>query len=126
MESITPDELLSQGFTEDMESLKRFEHPFKLPTIVLAAGFILLGVGIMLGIIPFVSGFFAGIGVLVVLFQLLIYFKRSTPRSRFTGKPLKKYFNAVPENNVVQEIIYVCEESKTFYRRVWGVESETY
>ncbi len=110
------------GYQEDAQAKKRFESRFRLPSLV----------GALLVFGSPLASFFQKIShqwtfTLVILgfailFATLAWMFKSTPISTH-GRPMKKYWNRAPKagNN---EAVYVCEESKTYFIRVWGRPSQ--
>ena len=78
--------------------------------------------GIAIVKLPVLPALWTAVGAFLTLCLLQVTAYRSTPHSRFTGKPLIKYRNAKPGRDVLSEFIYVCEDSKTFFRRVWWLD----
>jgi hypothetical protein len=116
MQTITPRLLKAQGYTEDPEGRKLLDRPSKLPNGVLALVFCASIVGVETGKLAILPALWTAVGVFLTLFVIQVLAYRSTPRSRFTGKPLRRYKNAKPDRHVLTELIYVCEDSKTFFR----------
>ena len=119
---ITPEQLKAQGYTEDPEGRRRFDRPYQLPNGVLILVFCGSLFGVAIEKLPFLPAFWTAAGSFLTLFVIQVFAYRSTPHSRFTGKPLTKYRNAKPGRDVLTELIYVCEDSKTFFRRVWWLD----
>jgi hypothetical protein len=122
MKTITPEQLKTQGYTEDPEGRRRFDRPYKLPNGVLVLVFCGSLVGVAIEKLPILLALWIASGSFLTLFVVQVLVYRSTPRSRFTGKPLTKYKNAKPARDVLTELIYACEDSKTFFRRVWWLD----
>jgi hypothetical protein len=57
----------------------------------------------------------------VLMFVSMFWMFKSTPTGA-AGRPMKKYWNSHPKTGNT-EAIYVCEESKTYFIRVWGRSS---
>jgi hypothetical protein len=106
------------GYREDPAGLARFEKRFTIPCQI---GFLSVFSGIIASVI-FAKGtfwpipFIVGGGFLLVVGLLLMFF--STPRAK-SGQPMKKYWNKDP-NAEGDQIIYVCEDSKTYFIRTWA------
>lgn len=106
------------NYREDREALKRFERRFRLPSL---AGVLLVFGAPIAHFMHRISGNWLFIlimsGFLIIGANLLWMF-RSTPIST-CGRPMRKYWNSAPKpgNN---EVIYVCETSRTYFIRVWG------
>lgn len=122
METITPEQLKARGYTEDPEGRRRFDRPYKLPNGVLVLVFCGSLVGVATGRLSVLPALWTAVGAFLTLFVIQVLAYRSTPRSRFTGKPLMRYRNAKPGRDVLTELIYACEDSKTFFRRVWWLD----
>lgn len=111
------------GYREDLVAKKRFERRFMLPT--LTGGVLLFGsiIAHLLGKIPerwtpvlVVAGF-------VILMGTVLWQFCSRPVST-CGKPMRKYWSSTPKNGNT-EAVYVCDESKTYFIRVWGRRSSS-
>lgn len=122
MKTITPEQLKTEGYTEDPEGRRRFDQPFRLPNGVLAILFCGSLVGAATEKLPILPALWTAVVAFLALFVIQVLAYRSTPCSRFTGKPLKQYKNSKPKRDVLIELIYVCEDSKTFFRRVWWLD----
>src|SRR5215471_1505322 len=123
MESVTVEALLAQGYTEDPDGLKGLERSYRLPLIIGVSGFILSFALIMLGKVSDKVGLtLAGISWCFII-STIVFMYRSRPKSRHTGKALLKYKNRAPDPDVMLEVIYVCRDSKTFFRRVYAESS---
>lgn len=122
MKTITPGRLKANGYTEDLEGRRRFDQPYQSPNGVLVLVFCGSLAGVAAEKLPTIPALLVATGSFFALFVIQVLAYRSTPRSRFTGKPLTKYRNAKPDRDVLMEIIYVCEDSKTFFRRVWWLD----
>jgi len=120
MDSTTVEGLLVQGYTEDPEGIKGLERSYKKPIIIGVGGFGLSFVLMMFGKVSDKVGL--GLAVISWLFIInaIIFMYRSQPRSRHTGKVLLKYKNRNLGPSVMLEVIYVCPESKTFFRRIYA------
>ena len=109
------------GFHEDKLAWKRFERRFRLPSFI---GVILVfgaPAAHMLHKIP-KNWVVAPMACGIALGALSLFWAfKSTPLSS-SGRPMKKYWNAAPKPGN-SEIIYVCEESKTYFIRVWTMPS---
>ena len=113
MEYLNLDEL--EGYREDPADLARFVKPYGKPSFL----------GVLVSLVGFVLLFpfgmsalplsLMGLGLTVYGVTIWLMFT-STPISSFSGKPLVKYWNSSP---LAQggEVIYVCEDSRTFFRR---------
>ncbi len=62
-------------------------------------------------VVPLFAGFVLLLGVMFWMF-------RTEPVSA-SGRPMKRYWNSHPKPGY-KEVIYVCEESRTYFIRVWG------
>jgi hypothetical protein len=120
METLDVQSLIDEGYTEDPEALERFERPFTIPFIVL----IILFVGdlalLLTGGIDTRMGGGVLIALLALIFGIIALLYYSRPRSRHTGRPLDRYRNLAPARRRDVEFLYVCAESKTFFRRVYA------
>ena len=124
MKTITPEKLIAMGYTDDPEGLRRLNRPLVVPNTVFVIGLIGAMGGIASQTLPVVPAFWAAALCLGALLVIQIIACRSTPRSRFNGKPMKKYRSQTTDRYVLCEFIYVCEDSKTFFRRVWWMQSD--
>lgn len=106
------------GYEEDRKAAKRFERRFRLPSL---PGILLIfgtPVAYYMRKIP-VDWVFPSIGLgFVILIGTMTWMFKSTPISS-NGRPMKKYWSSKPKAGNT-EAIYVCEESKTYFIRVWG------
>lgn len=109
-------------YHEDAKALKRFESRFRLPSLV---GILLLfgaPVAYMIHEIP-KDWLFPSVGLgFAILIGTMFWMFKSTPISSH-GRPMKKYWSSHPKAGNT-EAIYVCEESKTYFIRVWGRPSQ--
>jgi hypothetical protein len=112
------------SYQEDPKAQKRFDRRFRPPTLV--------GALLVFGS-PFASVFHqtshqwtTALIVLgfVILLASMIWMFNSSPTSR-SGRPMKKYWSSTPKSGNT-EVIYVCEESKTYFIRVWGRPSRDF
>jgi hypothetical protein len=121
MERINIDELLSKGFTEDPDGIRKFKRLFLVPAIIGLCVYVVCFV-LVVSRKHDIRGPLIGLAVSwILLGVMMVIMYKSRPKSRFTGKPLLKYKNSAPVGNVATEIIYVCPDSKTFSRRVYVV-----
>lgn len=110
------------GYQEDAKARKRFEVRFRLPSLV--GILILFGapVAYMMHKIP-KEWVFSSVGLgFAILIGTMFWMFKSTPTSSH-GRPMKKYWNSHPEAGNT-EAVYVCEESKTYFIRVWSRTSK--
>jgi hypothetical protein len=120
MKSISIEELITQGYSEDSKSLKEFEKPYRIPSIVGLSGFIICFTLVVLGKLHGKVGLISiGISLLFCLATIVRGYM-SRPKSKLTGKPLIKYKNRFPAPDVGLELIYVCPDGKTFFRRIYA------
>lgn len=120
MKSISIEELTAQGYSEDPKGRKEFERPFRIPSIIGISAFIICFTLLVLGKISAMVGVISvGISWLFCGATILIG-GMSRPKSKLTGKPLIKYKNRFPASDVALEMIYVCPDSKTYFRRVFA------
>ena len=123
MKMTTLQELISRGYAEDAVAGRAFERPYIWPNLILAVIFF-----VSLGLV-FAKGaqMQTGLPVMAVCFMIIctmiLRLRLSTPRSRHTGKPMERFRNSSPEGDVLSELIYVCHDSKTFFRRVYAVHA---
>jgi len=106
------------GYEEDKKAGKRFEGRFRLSSL---AGILFIfgaPAAYMMHKIPVNwVGPSMALGF-VILFGTMFWMFKSTPISTH-GRPMKKYWSSHPKAGNT-EAIYVCEESKTYFIRVWG------
>ena len=125
MQTTTVEELESKGFSEDPQGRKRFERPLLLPA-VLGLGVYAVSFALMVfKKIPELTGIILVCGSLCILGIMALCQYWSRPKSRHTGRRLVKYKNASPGPDVILEVIYVCPESKTFWRRVYALRGHS-
>ncbi len=122
MQSTTPNELRSKGFTEDPLAVKALKKPFAIP-FILGIGSFVVGFVLVLSEASIGVGISLVVGSLCFLLLTVMCMYRWRPKSRHTGKPLLKYKNSSPDPGVILELIYVCLDSKTFSRRVYLMKS---
>jgi len=110
-------------YTEDPDALRRFERKFAVPSLF----------GLLLFLAPFIyliiykkplsliglciAGFLTLIGTIYVMF-------RSTPISPATGRPMEKYWNTSSSARG-DEVLYVCHDSKTYFRRTFAKQARS-
>ncbi|QTR52011.1 hypothetical protein [Thiothrix unzii] len=117
MEPLDAAKLIEAGYTEDPEALKQFERRYFIPIVLPLANFVIMSILALFGIvseIPVIASFVALFFIGIAIAALMYY---SNPLSRFSGLPLKKYRSLVPKTPG-RELLYVCPESKTFFRRI--------
>ena len=110
-----------EGFTEDKRSKRQFLLPYS--ALAVAAIIVLLSIFTWHAIFefPMSLGWFFAVGVcFVVIFGAIAHAYRSVPNSTRTGRPMKCYRNLSAPEGVV-ELLYVDEESRTFFRNVYAV-----
>lgn len=117
METIDIDDLKAGGYVEDCESRKRFEGQCFRENIVFFAG-------VMVGFIyAAIKGTPLGLWFsLVVSCILLLNIWRQYSGhviDKITATPMLKFKNAHPGKCVIMEVVYVCRERKTYFRRIW-------
>ena len=109
------------GYTEDKRSRRKFLLPYS--TLAIAAIIVLLSIVSWHAIHehPVSAGWYLAGGLcFVVIFGAIGLAYRSVPTSARTGRPMKCYRNlSAPEG--VLELVYVDEESRTFFRNVYAV-----
>jgi hypothetical protein len=106
------------NYREDREAWKRFERRFRLPGLV--------GILLVFGVpIAHVMGklspqwvFILFMSGMLIIGASLLWMFKSNPIST-CGRPMKKYWNSAPQPGN-DEVIYVCEASRTYFIRVWG------
>ncbi len=110
------------GFQEDLKAQKRFESRFRLPSFV---GILLIFGGPFASVLGKISTqetlSLVALGF-AIMFASLGWMFKSRPLS-CTGRPMKKYWNSSAKDGN-HEAVYVCEESKTYFIRVWGRPSK--
>ena len=122
MKSLDPQDLI--GYTEDEDAKRRFEKRFRLPALT---GMILFGSSIIwlvttkqLNAFILAGIVIGGISLIFVVFS----FRFSTPLS-ISSRPMKRFW--VKESQAIgNEIIYVCDDSKTYFRRVFAKRRKNY
>lgn len=123
MEIISIHDLVAQGYTEDPVARHRFELKWCVPSAPPLICFVLT-IGLALfGKFPLRFAVPCAVGALIVLVIVLQVAEHRPVMSRHSGKPMLKFQNASPPRGVIRDTIYVCRDSKTFFRRAWLVES---
>ena len=125
MKTTTPELLVSQGYTEDAMAGQEFERPYTWPNLVLAIIFFSSLVLTLSDRISMKVGIPLMAGSMIIICLTIIRLRFSIPYSRHTGKPMERYRNSAPKEQVCTELIYVCHESKTFFRRVFSEFSDS-
>lgn len=110
-----------RDYREDREALKRFESRFARPCLL---GGLIFVLGLITAIFfdrgsPWAIGF-AVVGLMLLVLGLLAMYV-ATPTSQ-SGKPMVKYWNASARAKG-NEMVYVCEDSRTYFRRTWAKNS---
>lgn len=105
-------------YREDMDARRRFERRFALPSLIgLVAGFVggVTKIFILKNaawpIVLFAFGIIVLIGTVAAM-----YFSTAVS---VTGRPMKKYWND-DEDSDGNELVYVCDDSKTYFRRTFA------
>jgi len=124
MKTTTPERLISQGYTEDAEAGREFERPYTWPNLVLVVVFFSSLALSLADRISMKVGVSLMAGSFIIICLTIIRLRISIPHSRHTGKPMERYRNSAPERQVSSELIYVCHDSKTFFRRVFSEYSD--
>jgi hypothetical protein len=115
MNEISIEQLVLQGYSEDIEGLKQFQRGY-------APFFLLILLVFIASLISFFTNSwpYAAITCLASIafgfFGIAVMY-RATPISRHSGKPLVKYINKSPKPLTLTEVVYVCPESKTYFSR---------
>jgi Zn-dependent membrane protease YugP len=126
MNSIAIEHLKAEGYSEDSQRLTEFERPYLIPKILGISAFVicftLLMVGSVNGKVGMIKVGMISVPVaLLFLLATMLVLHLSRPKSKLTGKPLIKYKNRFPAPSVLLELIYVCPDSKIFFRRVYAM-----
>ena len=124
MERITITELQERGYTLDYQAQKSFENKWGFWCVPLALAVIFSLMGGIWDWIPYGLGWILAAASLFSLWGVMAYAGKAPVVSRHSGKVMKKYENAHPDDKVVHEVVCVCKESKTYFTRVWSVESD--
>ena len=115
MKSVSITQLVSEGYICDMIAKRRFERRWIVPCLVPAIGFLAV---IALGLLEFIN-LHTTIIVACILLLIsgtgLIAKHNSNPRSRHTRYPLRKAKNENPDWPILEEIVYICDASKTYF-----------
>ncbi|MGL5019540.1 MAG: hypothetical protein ACRDBP_15505 [Luteolibacter sp.] len=111
------------GYQVDEKAKKRFESKFRLPSLV---GILLLFGSPLASVFGKISTeetlSLVALGF-VILFASMAWMFKSSPIGS-SGRPMKKYWNSSAKRGS-REAVYVCEESKTYFTRVWSRASQT-
>jgi len=116
MQSLDPDALV--GYLNDDAARKRFERRFRIPGLL---GFVLFGGGIAWSVfIEKPNAFvFAGLAVGAVCLIICVLGMRFLTPTSSSGRPMKKFW-VDRSNSYGHEMIFVCEDTKTYFRRVFA------
>jgi len=110
-----------EGYTEDKRSRRKFLLPYS--AVAVTAIIVLVSIVAWHAIherTVSAGWFLAGGLCFVVIFGSIVLAYRSVPISNRTGLPMKCYRNLSAPEGVV-ELLYVDEESRTFFRNVYAV-----
>ncbi len=119
MKTITIEELESEGYSEDPNGRKEFERPYLIPSLVGLSAFVICFILLVRGKVSARVGMISVGSAWLFCGATILIGYLSRPKSKLTGKPLIKYQNRSPDSDVRLELIYVCPDSKTFFRRVF-------
>ncbi len=117
MNVIEIDSLATQGYVEDATARRAFDAQCLKQNIVPGAAFVSglvyaawnsTSAGLVFSLIA------ASFCILIVWLQY-----RAPMIDRDTGRPMVKYKNKHPGKCVLLELVYVCPEKKTYFRRIW-------
>ena len=119
MQSLDPTTLV--GYTKDDLAKKRFDARFRIPALL---GLILFcGGGLWLVVTKqpttFIFAVLAGGSLCLIVSVLGIRFLTPTSSS---GRPMKKFW-VDRSNSYGHEMIFVCDDTKTYFRRVFAKNS---
>jgi hypothetical protein len=115
MKKIKTTELLARGYREDVSEAHRTKRPFHAMLVLALLGFVAAFIAHAKGAAMIVRCLDVLTCGVFVCTALAWYF--SQPRDPKTGKRLERYKNAAAEPGY-DEIVYVNQQNKTFYRRV--------
>lgn len=116
MKTIQLDELLREGYEEDVVSLRQFERGYAAVTIPGVLGFV-FGFYRIFGHDQRTEGFILAGFCFVILGAACVHAYRATPKSARTGLPMEKCRRLDGKADEV-EFIYVDHASRTYCRRV--------
>lgn len=111
------EDLIAAGFNWDPDGLRNLEHPYTIPSIIGVLAFVSVFIMIWRQVLPLGLG----VGLLAAVWLsvggvfLLMY--RSQPKGK-SGKLLQKFRNSSP-NAQGLEVLYVDQESKTYFKRLF-------
>lgn len=123
MNDISVKKLIEEGYTEDPDGLRQLDFPYIVPCMIGVLVFVGSLALVFMNILDLKYGLALMATAWCAVGALILKQYLSKPRSRHTGKPLQKYRSVTPQPNVTKEVIYVCEDSKTFFRKAYAVES---
>jgi hypothetical protein len=110
-----------EGYTEDKRSKRQFLLPYSV--LAVAAIIVLLSIFTRHAIhksAMSLGWFFVGGLCFVVILGAIALAYRSVPKSTRTGRPMKCYRNLSAPEGVI-ELLYVDEDSRTFFRNIYAV-----
>ncbi|MGZ4963480.1 MAG: hypothetical protein ACXWIU_07290 [Limisphaerales bacterium] len=119
MNSISIAELVDEGYSEDVKGLKDFLRPYWPLAALIYIGLAAYIISFYLMVTKTTKAALISVGLaMLFLGALSVIGYLARPKSKLTGKPMLKYKNRFPDEDVVSEWIYVCPDSKTFFRRI--------
>lgn len=105
------------GFEEDLASARAFERrylPIAVLTVLLAGAafyvFFTEKASVWGGVVLFMAGWLTGLGAVV-------HARFATPTSLVSGQPMLRFRRSDGSNEETEQI-YVCPDSRTYFRRV--------
>jgi hypothetical protein len=125
MNTINIDDLLTQGYTEDHVAKRRFERRWFIASAPPLLCFTIIGGLAILGRLSLQIAVPCAVAAFLVLMIVLAAAEHASAVSRHSGKDMVKYRNARPPRGIIRETVYVCPDSRTFFRRTWFVEGDT-
>ncbi len=117
MEKIDIEQLRASGYEEDKESRRRFENECLRDNLIFVAAF-LAGLGYVVVAHKLAGLVISAIAFCACLFSVLRQY-HAPMIDKKTALPMMKFRNAHPDKCVLLELIYVCKERKTYFRRIW-------
>lgn len=110
-----------EGYSEDKRSKRKFLLPYAVIAVAAIAALLSIITWRAIHESSISPGWLLACGLcFVVILGVIVHAYRSVPNSISTGRPMKCYRNISAPEGVI-ELLYVDEESRTFFRNVYAV-----